>query len=152
MTGTLQNYARKHSFPIDTISFGYEIISTPQTEISEAPEDGCYVYGLFMEGARFDLALNSITDSRPKELYTQLPVLHFVPTKDREYPTNGVYRCPVYKILSRQGTLSTTGHSTNFVMWIEIPSNQPTIKNNLGLADQDVWIKAGVAAFCSLKF
>ncbi len=50
------------------------------------------------------------------------------------------------------GTLSTTGHSTNFVMFIELPSDKPTITNNVGLADADVWIKAGVAAFCALSY
>ena len=58
----------------------------------------------------------------------------------------------MYKVLSRAGILATTGHSTNFVMWIEIPSNRGDIINNVGAADQDHWIKAGVAAFCSLKY
>ena len=59
---------------------------------------------------------------------------------------------PVYKILSRRGVLATTGHSTNFVMWMEVPSNRRNIINNQGFADQDTWIKAGVAGFLSLKF
>ena len=60
--------------------------------------------------------------------------------------------CPIYKVLSRRGVLSTTGHSTNFVMWMEVPSNRRNIINNIGMADQDTWIKAGVGGFLSLKF
>lgn len=50
------------------------------------------------------------------------------------------------------GTLSTTGHSTNFVMFIELPSDRRSILNNRNLVDCDVWIKAGVAAFCALRY
>lgn len=59
----LQNYARKHSYPIDTVSFGFEVLDSLRTSgrastggagSITAPEDGCYVRGLFVEGARWD--------------------------------------------------------------------------------------------------
>ena len=110
-----------------------------------------------MEGARWDATINSINDSLPKQLYTPIPVIHLSPVKDRVMPTGGIYQMPVYKILSRRGVLSTTGHSTNFVCWIEIPSNretvvQPNFVNQTGRADQEDWINAGVAAFTSLMY
>ena len=37
-----------------------------------------------------------------KQLYTEVPVLHLNPMKDRPDTKSGVYRCPVYKILSRR--------------------------------------------------
>ena len=40
-------------------------------EITEKPEDGCFVYGLFSEGARWDKKKKSIVDPRPKELFTK---------------------------------------------------------------------------------
>merc|ERR1712031_49152 len=105
-----------------------------------------------MGGARWNEDTQSIDDSRPKQLYTLMPVIHLDPEKDRKATTEGVYRMPVYKELSRRGILSTTGHSTNFVMFIEIPSNREDFINNAGDVDQSSWVLAGVAAFCSLKF
>jgi len=64
-----------------------------------------------------------ITDPSPKQLFSTLPVLWLKPFKNlKEEPTD-VYYCPLYKVVSRAGTLSTTGHSTNFVMDILLPSD-----------------------------
>jgi dynein heavy chain len=84
-----------------------------------------------------------------------------LPVQHRETPQSGIYRCPVYKVLTRTGVLSTTGHSTNFVTWIEVPSNKPVIFRSslvsetnaqVKFCDNDYWIKGGVAAFCSLRY
>eukprot|EP01035_Chromulina_nebulosa_P018881 gene18881-24673_t len=152
LTGTLQNYARKYKLPIDTVTFHYVLIDLPWTTMKKKPFDGVYIRGLFLEGARWDSQIKSMNDSYPKQLYTDLPVIHLLPQQNRKDPTEGIYRCPVYKILSRRGVLSTTGHSTNFIMWIEVPSNRANTINNEGKADQEEWIRAGVAAFAALMY
>eukprot|EP00939_MAST-03C_sp_MAST-3C-sp1_P000013 g13.t1 len=152
-TGTLQNFARKMTVPIDTLSFDFVIHDDMMLEdFTERPEDGCRIHGLFLEGARWNATTHTLDDSFPKQLYTSAPIIHLVPKKDRAPPDGGIYRCPVYKELSRRGTLSTTGHSTNFVMWLELPGGREDIKNNLGMSDQEYWIKAGVAMFCALAY
>jgi len=141
-TGTLQNFARRHRVAIDRLNFDFLLLDNKTVaDITEKPEDGCYVYGLWLEGARWNSQVHSLYESNPKELYTQLPIVHFVPIIDRVPPKTGIYNCPVYKVLSRTGTLSTTGHSTNFVLFMEVPSKEI----------EDVWIKAGVALFLSLR-
>lgn len=67
------------------------------------PEDGAYIYGLSMEGARWDYEKHIVTHSRPKELFTTFPLILIVPKNDREKPQSGIYDCPVYRILSRTG-------------------------------------------------
>ena len=151
LTGSLQNYARKYKMPIDTVEFNFRMIKDKWEKL-EKPKDGVYIRGLYLEGARYCDKEESVSASFPKQLYTDLPTIHLDPSQHRVAPKTGVYRCPVYKILSRRGVLSTTGHSTNFIMWIELPSKRSNIQNNEGRADSEEWIRAGVAAFGSLMY
>merc|ERR1712176_257455 len=109
-TGARQNYARKHKCAIDTVDFDFlwrkEIDGS---EISAKPEDGVYIYGLWLEGARWNAEKHSIDASLPKQLYTKAPLIHLDPKPERKEPDGGIYRCPIYKTLLRRGTLSTTG-------------------------------------------
>lgn len=95
-----------------------------------------------MEGARWDNQEHNIADSNPKQLFSEVPMVWFLPKRNRKEPETGIYKCPVYKVLSRAGTLSTTGHSTNFCLWMELTSRDPDSK----------WIVAGVAAFLALRY
>ena len=71
-----------------------------------------------------------------------MPIIRLIPAADRVQPSTGIYICPVYKTLTRAGTLSTTGHSTNFVMPIELPSDKTP----------EHWIKRAVALICALDY
>lgn len=70
-----------------------------------------------------------------------MPCLWLLPEEYHKKP-HGVYECPVYKTLTRAGTLSTTGHSTNYVLAVEVPS----------LKSEAHWIKRGVALICALDY
>ena len=157
LTGALQNYARKFQLPIDQISFEYKIQRIESSdEITDKPDNGCIIYGIHLEGARWDMERFAIADSLPKKLFSPMPVIHLDPMQNRPPVQKGIYRCPVYKVVSRWGILATTGHSSNFIMWIELPSDRDDFVTSLSphtnKADSKAWIKAGVAAFCSLKY
>ncbi|XP_045521817.1 dynein axonemal heavy chain 1-like [Pieris brassicae] len=138
LTGALQNYARKHVIAIDTVAYAFEPLPGPP---AKKPDDGCCVRGLFLEGARWNMGDMSLEESRPKELHTEMAIIYMKPEQNHRLQ-QGLYECPIYKTLLRAGTLSTTGHSTNYVMTIELPTHKP----------QAHWIKRGVALFCALDY
>ncbi|XP_072521546.1 dynein axonemal heavy chain 1 [Salminus brasiliensis] len=142
LTGTLQNFARRSVLSIDTVSFDFKVMKESVAKLTERPESGCFIHGLFLEGARWDSHTSLLTQSRPKELYTEMAVIWMVPVPNRKPPHSGVYICPIYKTLTRAGTLSTTGHSTNYVIAVELPTDQ----------SQRHWIKQGVALICALDY
>ncbi len=137
MTGTLQTFARKYMVAIDTLSFKFGIcgFDPPETH----PEDGVLCSGMMLEGAKWDAEQAMVVDSVLGEMYTPLPIVHFIPAVGHVIaPTS--YACPIYKTAVRKGVLSTTGMSTNFVVAVELPT----------AVDPDTWVLAGVAALLNL--
>ena len=65
-------------------------------EMGLVPREGAFIHGLYMEGARWDVNLGTITESRLKELYPLMPVIHVrAVTQDKQEMRN-LYECPVY--------------------------------------------------------
>ena len=144
LTGTKQNYARKHIVAIDQIDFGFTIISDEtKYNLNQAPDDGVYVYGLFVEGCRWDDRKEALDESAPKVLFTPMKNIWILPAKVDEIDNGHSYKCPVYKTAMRKGTLSTTGHSTNFVLYLYLPMQKKHQTRH--------WVKRGVAMLTSLS-
>lgn len=160
LTGTLQNHARKYNLPIDHLSFQFTVIPhyRDQAVVSAqmatlkfgeeleadstvpVPEDGVYIHGIFMDGFRWNDETMLIADSLPGKMSAELPMVLMQPQMDFE-PDESDYISPMYKQALRAGVLSTTGHSTNFVVSMHLPSDKP----------QDYWIAKGSALLCQLS-
>jgi len=155
LTGALQNYARKKGIEIDALNFEFEFFYEDPTDYSleimdrtkcklKEPEDGVYITGLYLEGCRWDFDQNILEESRPKILFSKAPIIWLKPQKsapNEENDSGRLYSCPVYKTSERRGVLDSTGHSTNYIMDIKMPS----------LEKPEHWVKRGVAMICQLS-
>jgi dynein heavy chain len=143
LTGQLQNFARKFTLPIDTLIWTFKVQKRSERDFAR-PQVGCLVYGLFLDGARWDDAEGVIGESYPKVLFDSVPHIHIVPCESSKDTTDkkSMYTSPVYKTSERRGTLSTTGHSTNFVMTMLLPIAKQH--------NEKYWTKRGVACLTQL--
>lgn len=144
LTGVLQTAARKRRVPVDCLFHHCEVLR-PNTPLDSPPSEGAYVRGLFLAGARWDPKEESLAEQRPKVLWEEMPILWLNPcdiklvneqkARQQHDLIALTYTCPLYRTSERHGELSTTGHSTNFIMSLELPTKLPPSH----------WIKRGVA-------
>lgn len=141
LTAVLQGYSRMHQLPIDGLNFSYEIQSfSDHHDIESSIEEGVYIYGLYMQACRWDYENMQLDESYPGESFSIAPVIIFEPSDHHETEPED-YIMPIYKTTERAGTLSTTGHSTNFIISIECPTHQKTSH----------WVQRGAAFVCQLN-
>ena len=81
-----------------------------------------------------------MTHSRPGEINTSMPLVHFVPVKDYK-PDAAEYAAPCYKTSVRAGVLSTTGISSSFVIAVDCPTDK----------DPEHFVYAGAALLMQLN-
>ena len=143
MTSVKQTYSRDFKIAVDILRIGCEMTALEREDINEAPATGAYIFGLFMEGGRFDKGDMAMAESMPRQLLAPMPCIWLKPVITAEYNPTFVYNCPLYKTSIRAGTLSTTGHSTNFVVALPVPTSE-----NTGGPGPDHWIRRGCAMLC----
>lgn len=73
-------------------------------------------------------------------MYIQAPIIEFIPMENYKKKEED-YAMPVYKTILRAGTLSTTGHSTNFISAIDVPAKK----------NSSYWVLKGAAFVCMLN-
>ncbi|XP_066582837.1 dynein axonemal heavy chain 10 [Prorops nasuta] len=127
LAALVQVACRKNDWPLDR-----SVISTTVThftnvdEIEEKPQQGCYVHGLYLEGARWDMEKHCLERSHPKILIEQLPILKVTPIESHRLRLQNTIKTPVYTTLDRnnamgvgivfEADLAATGHVSHWIL------------------------------------
>ncbi|KAL1373773.1 hypothetical protein quinque_012740 [Culex quinquefasciatus] len=106
LTALVQVACRKNNWPLDRSTLFTAVTRfLKEDEIEERPEAGCYVTGLYLEGARWDPANRRLARSTPKVLVEPLPVLSVVPVEVHRLKLQNTFRTPVYTTSQRRNAM-----------------------------------------------
>uniref|UniRef100_A0A670YVL6 Dynein axonemal heavy chain 10 n=1 Tax=Pseudonaja textilis TaxID=8673 RepID=A0A670YVL6_PSETE len=127
LTALVQATCRKNGWPLDRSTL-YTQVTKYRTadEVTERPGQGCFVSGLYLEGADWDLDNGCLTRSKPKVLVVDLPILKIIPIEAHRLKLQNTFRTPVYTTSMRRNAMGvglvfeadlfTTRHLSHWVL------------------------------------
>ena len=71
------------------------------------PEHGCYVQGLYLEGASWDIESGHLIRQQPKELVTEMPIFQVIPAEANKLKIKDNLKTPVYMTQNRKNAMGT---------------------------------------------
>ncbi|KAF0047081.1 hypothetical protein F2P81_000714 [Scophthalmus maximus] len=131
LTAVMQSLARKNEWPLDKVNLTVDVTKKFKEEFNQPAREGAYVYGLYMEGARWDTQAGVITEARLKELTPPMPVISVRAVPNDRQETRNIYECPLYKTKIRGPT---------YVWTFSLKTRERPAK----------WVLAGVALLLSV--
>ncbi|XP_043925694.1 dynein axonemal heavy chain 10 [Protopterus annectens] len=127
LTALVQATCRKNGWPLDRSTLYTQVTryQTPE-EVNERPGQGCFVCGLYLEGADWDIEKCCLVRSKPKVLVVELPVLKVIPIESHRLKLQNTFRTPVYTTSMRRNAMGvglvfeadlfTTKHISHWVL------------------------------------
>lgn len=78
---------------------------TSAAQVAEKPRHGCYISGLYLEGAGWDIQRGVLVRQDPKVLVTELPIVQIVPVEASQLKSSDVFKAPVYVTQARRNAM-----------------------------------------------
>jgi dynein heavy chain, axonemal len=106
LTALVQMTCRSKGWPLDKSTLYTKVTHhVSASSITSALEDGCYVRGLYLEGAGWDVERSVLKRQDPKVLVTELPILQIIPIEAAKLKLHGTFRAPVYVTQARRNAM-----------------------------------------------
>ncbi|KDR23427.1 Dynein heavy chain 10, axonemal [Zootermopsis nevadensis] len=102
----LQVACRKNGWPLDRSTLSTTVTTYMDIDdVEKRPNQGCFVHGLYLEGAHWDKQKQSLARSHPKVLIEELPVLLITPIESHRLKQRNIFHAPVYTTLQRRNVM-----------------------------------------------
>jgi dynein heavy chain len=107
ITALVQATCRKNGWPLDRSTLYTTVTEYRDAkEIKDRPQSGCYVSGLYLEGASWDINRGCLVKSPPGgRLLEELPVLQIVPIESSRLRLSSSLKTPVYTTQQRRSSM-----------------------------------------------
>jgi len=102
----VQTTCRRYGWPLDKSTLYTKV--TQYSKVVDVPEklkDGCYVTGLYIEGAAWDVENRCLMRQPPKVLVQELPILQIIPVELNKLKLHGTIRIPMYITQQRRNAM-----------------------------------------------
>ena len=127
LTALVQATCRKNGWPLDKSTLYTSVTQYPEPDdVTERAHQGCFVHGLFLEGADWDLENSCLIKQKPKQLITQMPIMKIIPVESHKLKLQNTMKTPVYVTSMRRNAMGvglvfeadlfTTEHASHWVL------------------------------------
>ena len=104
LTAVMQTTAQKDNLELDKLTLLTDVTKKMLAEEMTAnAKEGTYIVGLKLEGGSWNVGGGLLEASKPREMYTPLPVVNVRPCVIDKFEP-GLYQCPCYKTQARGNT------------------------------------------------
>jgi MoxR-like ATPase len=103
LTALVQASCRRKKWPLDKSTL-YTKVTTfvDEHQVKDKPVDGCYITGLYLEGAAWDHKNSCLRVQDPKVLVVELPILQVIPIESNKLKLQNTFKTPVYVTQNRR--------------------------------------------------
>jgi len=127
LTALIQTTCRSKGWALDKSTKYTNVtkIRDPK-EVTKRLDQGTYVQGLYLEGARWNGDKDCLDYQKPKELVTEMPLVQIIPVEANKLKLRGTIKTPVYTTQARanamgvgqvfQADLKTMQHPSHWIL------------------------------------